>query len=138
MLLLDTNVISEVMRIRPDPAVSAWLRKHPRNELWTASVVVAELLAGVALLATGSKKRALGEAVEGVIGEDFRGQILRFDLPAARHYAQIRASRQHIGRPIREVDAMIAAITLTNAAVLATRNTRDFEHCGIKVVNPWL
>jgi hypothetical protein len=137
MILLDTNVISEIIRARPDPAVSTWLRARPREEFWTASVVLAELLSGIDLMPAGRKQRALREAVEGMIAEDFRGQILKFDVPAARHYGQILATRQHIGRPIKEMDALIAATALANGASLATRNTSDFENCGIQLVNPW-
>jgi len=137
MTLLDTNVISELMRLRPDPAVSTWARALPRKELWTASVVIAELLSGVELMSTGRKQRALREAVEGMIAEDFRGQILRFDVPSARRYGQILSSRKLKGRPIREMDALIAATALANGATLATRNTSDFEDCGIELVNPW-
>jgi toxin FitB len=138
MILLDTNVISETMRERPEPAVSEWLDKHPVEELWTASVVVAELLSGIDLMPPGRKQKAFREAVEGMIAEYFRGQILNFDVPAARCYGQILSSRQRIGRRIREFDAQIAAIALANGATLATRNTSDFEHCGIPLINPWL
>lgn len=138
MILLDTNVISEMMRVRPDDAVSNWLRAHPRKEFWTSSVVIAELLSGIEFMAAGRKQRALREAIEGLIAEDFRGQILKFDVFSARHYGNILATRQRIGRPIREMDALIAATALANDAVIATRNIADFEHCGITVVNPWL
>jgi predicted nucleic acid-binding protein len=137
MVLLDTNVISEIIRERPDPAVLTWLRAHPREEFWTSSVVVAELLSGIDLMPAGRKQRALREAVEGMIAEDLRGQILKFDVSAARHYGQILATRQQIGRPTKEMDALIAATALANGASLATRNTSDFENCGIQLVNPW-
>lgn len=137
MILLDTNVISEMTRLRPEPAVLAWLDNQPEELLWTASVVLAELLSGVELMAVGRKQSALREMIEGMIVEDFRGQILKFDVAAARGYGQILSSRKRIGRPIREMDALIAATALVHGATLATRNTRDFEDCGIEVVNPW-
>ncbi|MGC1463324.1 MAG: type II toxin-antitoxin system VapC family toxin [Terracidiphilus sp.] len=137
MILLDTNVISEMMRLRPEPLVAAWLDKQPQEELWTASVVIAELLSGIELMSAGRKQRALREAVEEMIGEDFRGQVLKFDLFAARRYGQIFSSRRSTGRPIREMDALIAGTALANSATLATRNTPDFEDCGIQLVNPW-
>jgi hypothetical protein len=137
MILLDTNVVSEVMRERPDHAVRAWLKSLPRRELWTASVVIAELLSGIDLMPTGRKKEALSQAVEAMIAEDFRGQILKFDVSAARHYGQILSSRRQMGRPMREMDALIAATAKSNDATLATRNLRDFENCGIQLVNPW-
>jgi toxin FitB len=137
MILLDTNVVSEVMRERPDPTVRAWLRALPRRELWTASIVIAELPSGIDLMPAGRKQQTLREAVEAMIAEDFRGQVLKFDVSAARHYAQILASRKHMGRPMREMDALIAATAKSNHATLATRNLRDFENCGLQLVNPW-
>ena len=121
MILLDTNVISEMMRERPDPAVSAWLDKQPEEDLWTASVVLAELLSGIDMMPAGRKQKALSEAVEGMIAEDFRGQILDFDLRAARQYGQILATRREMGRPIREFDAQIAAIASVHRATLWPR-----------------
>ena len=137
MILLDTNVISETLRERPDPVVSAWLDEHPDEEMWTASVVIAELLSGIELMPSGRKQRVLREAVENMIVEDFRGQILTFNLPAARQYAQILAARRKIGRPIREMDAQIAAIANVHSATLATRDVDDFAGCNLAVVNPW-
>jgi len=137
MILLDTNVISEMMRERPEPAVSAWLDKQPEEELWTASVVLAELLSGIDMMPVGRKQRALSEAVEAMIAEDFRGQILDFDLRAARQYGHILATRRKMGRPIREFDAQIAAIASVHRAALATRDVKDFIACGLKVIDPW-
>lgn len=137
MILLDTNVISEMMRVRPDPVVADWLDQHHENELWTASVVLAELLSGIELMPNGRKKTSLRQEVEEMIVEDLRGHILKFDIPAARCFGKILASRRLIGRPIREMDALIAATALANGATLATRNTPDFEDCGIQIVNPW-
>ena len=137
MILLDTNVISETMRERPNPTVRAWLRAQPRSEVWTSSVVIAELLFGIELMPSGRKQRILIETVEEMIVEDFRGQILTFNLPAARQYAQILAARRKIGRPIREMDAQIAAIARVHGAALATRDVNDFVGCNLAVVNPW-
>jgi predicted nucleic acid-binding protein len=137
MILLDTNVISEYLRERPDAVVSAWLDSHPEEDLWTTSVVLAELLSGVEMMPSGRKQKALREAVEDMIVEDFRGQILTFNLPAARQYAQILAARRKIGRPIRELDAQIAAIARVHGATLATRDVNDFIGCNLAVVNPW-
>lgn len=137
MILLDTNVLSEIMRARPDPTVKAWFRALPRKEFWTASVVIAELVSGVDLMPAGCKQRELREMVEAMIAEDLRGQILTFDLSAARQYGQILSYRQRIGRPIKEMDALLAATAKTHGTTLATRNIPDFEHCGIPLVNPW-
>jgi hypothetical protein len=138
MIVLDTNVLSELMRERPEPAVSAWFRASSRAELWTTSIVIAELLSGIDRMSKGRKQTALREAIEGMIAADFRGQILRFDVPSARGYAHILASRQKMGRPIAQMDALIAATALANGATLATRNTSDCENCGIPLVNPWI
>ena len=137
MFLLDTNVISETMREKADPAVRSWYREQSRSELWTTSVTVAELLFGIESLPAGRKQQALREAVEEMLAEDFRGQILTFNLSAARSYARIVAGRQKMGRPIREMDAQIAAIAHANGATLVTRDVNDFAACEISVVNPW-
>ena len=137
MILLDTNVISETMRERPDPAVGAWLRQFTRAEVWTASVVIAELLAGIETMSPGRKQLALREAVEDMVLDDFYGQIFPFNVPAARRYAQILATRQKMGRPIREMDAQIAAIACVHGATLVTRDVDDFAGCNLTVVNPW-
>ena len=137
MILLDTNVISEMMRVRPDPVVAAWLDKQPEEELWTASVVLAELFSGIDMMPAGRKQKALREAVEEMIADDFRGQILSFDLRAARQYGQILSIRRKLGRPIREFDAQIAAIAKVHGAALATRDVDDFAACGLTVIDPW-
>jgi predicted nucleic acid-binding protein len=137
MILFDTNVISELMRLRPEPAVLRWLKAVPREECWTSSVVIAELLSGIESMPSGGKQGALRLAIEGMIAEDLLGQIFNFDLDSARRYGQILSARQRIGRPISQLDAQIAAIAKTHNATLATRNTRDFEHCGIELVDPW-
>jgi hypothetical protein len=137
MNLLDTNVISETMRERPHSAVSEWLDAQPRNELWMASVVVAELLAGIETMSPGRKQLALREAVEDMVLDDFYGQIFPFNVPAARRYAQILAARQKMGHPIREMDAQIAAIACVHGATLVTRDVDDFAGCNLTVVNPW-
>ena len=137
MILLDTNVLSEMMRPLPEPLVSAWVDNQPEEELWTASIVLAELHSGVDLMPIGRRQKALREAVEEMIVGDLRGRIFKFDENAARRYGQIFSHRQKIGRPIKEMDALIAATALANGASLATRNIADFENCGIALVNPW-
>ena len=137
MILLDTNVISECLRERPDAVAAAWLDSHPEEDLWTSSVVLAQLLSGVEMMPSGRKQKALREAIEDMIVEDFRGQVLTFNLPAARQYAHILAARRKIGRPIREMDAQIAAIARVHGATLATRDVDDFAGCDLTVVNPW-
>lgn len=138
MIVLDTNVISEALRPTPETAVLEWLRLVPRRELWTSTVVVGELFSGVELMPKGERQQLLRDKMELLVSTLFSGRILVFDLAAARAYGLILANRQSIGRPIGVSDAQIAAITLVHKATLATRNTRDFEYCGIELANPWL
>ena len=137
MILLDTNVISEIMRPVPEPAVIAWVQSLPRKEFWTSSVVVAELLSGIDLMPSGHKQEGLRKAVEEMLAEDFHGQILNFDLAAARCFGQILSARQRMGRPINEMDAQLAATARVHGAAIATRNIKDFMACDLVLVNPW-
>jgi hypothetical protein len=137
MIVFDTNVISETLRPVPEQAVLTWMRSIPRREIWTCTIVLAELFSGVDLMPTGKRQRLLREKMELMVPALFMGQVLVFDIPAARAYGPILAVRKTKGRPIDEFDAQIAAIAKANGATLATRNTSDFEDCGIQVVNPW-
>jgi hypothetical protein len=138
MILLDTNVISEALRPIPAPEVLSWLRSIPPRQLWTCTVVIAELFSGVDLMPSGKRKQLLRDKMEQLVSTLFAGRILSFDLAAAEAYGSILMARQAMGRPIDEMDALIAATALTNGFALATRNIHDFEHCGIQLVNPWL
>jgi hypothetical protein len=137
MILLDTNVISEIMRPRPDSRVTAWIQSLPRKEFWTSSVVVAELLSGIELMPSGRRQKGLRESLEAMLIEDFHGQILSFNLAAARHFGQILSARQRLGRPINEMDAQIAATARAHGAAVATRNVKDFQACELALINPW-
>lgn len=137
MIVLDTNVLSEIMRAKPDPAVLAWLDAQPPDDLWLNSVVAAELLFGVARLPEGAPKQQLVLAVSAMLEQDFAGQILSFDLNAASVYAVMLAERERIGQTMAMADAQIAAICLSRDATLATRNTRHFEGLGLALMNPW-
>ena len=137
MILLDTNVVSELMRPSPAPDVLDWVNAQPSSELWLCSVVVAELLYGVARLPDGARKRHLAVAVEAMVIEDFASRTLPFDLEAAVAYAQLVAQREREGMPIAMADAQIGAICAVHGATLATRNQRDFAKLGLTLVNPW-
>jgi predicted nucleic acid-binding protein len=137
MIVLDTNVLSEVITPEPSPRVQAWILLEPPSNLYTTSISQAELLYGIELMSTGRRRSALHAAVAKMLAEDFAGRILPFDSDAAEAYSRIASSRRAMGRPISEPDARIAAIAMSRGARLATRNARDFEHCGIKVLNPW-
>lgn len=137
MIVLDTNVISEVVRSTPNERVVAWLISLT-GEVAITAVTFAELLAGVGRLPDGRRKAELSTRIAAAI-EPFRGSgsILPFDETAAAHYAEILVSREAVGRPISTADAQIAAICLAHSATCATRNLRDFAHTGIDLVDPW-
>lgn len=137
MIVLDTNVISELVRDRPDPGVLAWVDARPVADLHLTSVTVAELLYGVERLPPGRRRAGLGAAVGDLVTVDFAGRVLPFDTAAAVAYAQVVAERDRAGRPIGMADAMIAAVALEAGAVLATRNVKDFAGVGIDLVDPW-
>jgi hypothetical protein len=137
MIVLDTNVLSEVLRPEPEPRVLAWLDEQPANAIFTTAVTQGEILYGIRLLADGLRRRKLWDAASAMFNDDFAGRVLSFDSDAAGHYAQIGASRRAAGRPISQFDATIAAITRSYGATVATRNDKDFELCGIDIVNPW-
>jgi predicted nucleic acid-binding protein len=137
MILLDTNVLSELMRPAPEPVVARWVGAQPSASLFICAVTEAELRFGVGLLRDGKRRDRLTEAIEGVLTQDFVGRILPFDSPAASAYAQIAADRRAAGRPISQFDAQIASIARSRNAILATRNLDDFEGCGVQVTNPW-
>ncbi|GKT26857.1 type II toxin-antitoxin system VapC family toxin [Acidovorax sp. SUPP3334] len=137
MIVLDTNVLSETLRPAPEDVPMAWLDRQRRSALFTTTISRAELLYGVHVLPDGQRRTALLEAVKGIFVMDLAGQILGFDDDAADAYAEISASRKAAGKPISQFDAMIAAITKSRGASLATRNVKDFLDCGIQVINPW-
>jgi len=137
MIVLDTNVLSELMRPVPDPQVLKWTKNRSFASLFTTTITQAEILYGVALLKNSKRKESLIESVEEMFEKNFAGRILPFDIDAARIYSKIASSRRLSGQPISQFDAQIAAITRSRAGSLATRNIRDFTNCGIEVMNPW-
>jgi len=137
MILLDTNLLSELLRPSPDRKVMSWFDSQPRASLFTTTVTKAEILYGVSLLPEGQRKTALQQAVLEVFATDMAGRMLPFDEDAATAYASIAASRKQAGSPISQFDAMIAAIAACHGAILATRNIKDFQSCGIELINPW-
>lgn len=135
MIVLDTNVISELMRPAPDALVVSWV--DARDDLAVTATTVAELLYGAARLPTGERKTKLTAAIHELVDARLKDRLLAFDGDAASHYAQIAAARERAGRPVSMADAQIAAICRRSHAPLATRNVRDFEGAGITLVNPW-
>jgi predicted nucleic acid-binding protein len=138
MIILDTNVVSELLRPVPSPAVEAWLAVQDGTTVFFTAIGEAELRLGVAILPAGRRRTRLAEAIDAMLEEDFRDRILPFDTVTAQAYAANAATRRAAGRPISQFDCQIAAIARIRQAVLATRNTADYEDCGIEVINPWL
>ena len=138
MIVLDTNVVSELLRARPDANVLVWFSAQTPARLHVTCITQAEMLLGVALLPAGKRREYLQQSMQTFFEVDFVSRDLPFDRDAAAAYADITASRRAAGRPITILDAQIAAICITAGASLATRNTRDFEDCGLHLINPWL
>ena len=137
MIVLDTYVLSELMRPAPSPQILAWLDAQTPDTLWLTSVSVAELLFGIARLPEGARKQAFAQAALGMLEEDFPNRVLGFDLEAASIFADLAAASERAGRPMGLADGQIAAIRLAHNASLATRNVRDFDQLGLQLVNPW-
>jgi toxin FitB len=136
MIILDTNIVSELMRPTPAPTVLAWLRRQTGSDLYTTAITAAEIRYGIARLPDGSRKRDLARAA-GEVFAAFPDQILPFDDPAAAAYADLVAQRERLGTPINGFDGQIAAICRRHAASLATRNGRDFQDTGLAITDPW-
>ena len=136
--LLDTNVLSELMREHPDADVRGWFAQNMRSAMSVSAVTLAEILTGIALLPAGKRRAALAIAAEQMFEQDFAGRCLAFDAVAARNYALIVADRTRRGLPISTEDAQIAATALAAGLTVATRNTKDFENIdGLTLANPW-
>jgi predicted nucleic acid-binding protein len=137
MIVLDTNVISELMRSQPDPAVLAWVAVQPRAALYTTSIDCAEIFFGIRALPDGKRRAALAESAAAMFDEDLGGRILPFDAVAAVRYSDIVVSRRLAGAPIEAFDALIAATASVAGAAVATRDTGGFDGCGLTLINPW-
>ena len=137
MILLDTNVLSALMRQRPDPEVIHWLDRQPRTSVWTTSVTVLEIRFGLQVMTTGKRRSLLIAAFERLLGELIQQRIASFDSQAAQRAADLMATRQKKGRAGELRDSMIAGIALASHATLATRNVKHFDDLPISVLNPW-
>jgi len=135
MIVLDTNVLSEPLRLRPDEQVVAWFGTLD-EETGVTSVSVGELLVGVRALPEGRRRAGLLDAIEATL-RTFTGSVLAYDELAARHYARLQEVRRATGRALAVEDGMMAATCLAHGAVLATRNTADFEGLGVDLIDPW-
>ena len=137
MIILDTNVVSELMRPLPEASVVDWVARQAALNLYLSTVSEAELRYGVEILPRGARRDRLLAVVEGTLTEDFAGRVLPFDSAAAQEYALIAAARRAEGRSINHADCQIAAIARSRGAAVATRDSADFEGSGIEVINPW-
>ena len=136
MIILDTNVISEAMKPEPDLAVKDWLNNQTVETLYLSSIVLAELLFGVAALPIGKRKNKLTDALNGIT-ELFGDRVLMFDIPTAQAYAQLMAAARTVGKAISVADGYIAATAAANGMMVATRDEQPFETAGVRVINPW-
>lgn len=137
MFLIDTNVISELARAAPAPSVLSWFSPQDPSTLYLSAVTEAELRTGVSILPSGQRRERLMAAIDAMIDEDFAERVLPFDSDAAKAYAEIAAARRAAGRPIADADCQIAAIARRMGAMVVTRNVKDFDGCGVSVINPW-
>jgi toxin FitB len=137
VIVLDTNVVSALMRRDVDPIVIAWLDDQPPESIWTTAVTVFEIRFGLEILADGGRRRQLEDAFERALEDDFEGRILAFEQSAAQEAASIAARRRQAGKPIEIRDAQIGGIVAARRASLATRNTRDFRDLGLALIDPW-
>jgi toxin FitB len=137
VFILDTNILSAMMRLQVEPEVAVWLAAQPAEQLlFTASLSQAEILSGLAIMQDGRRRRDLEAAARDVFLEDFDGRVLPFDMKAAAACADIFASRRRAGRPATTIDLMIAAVARSHGASMVTRDTGGFEGCGIALKMP--
>ena len=137
MIVLDTNIVSEPLKPKPDPEVLAWLDRQAPETLYLTTISLAELSAGVEILPVGKRRAALQQAVGVQVLSLFQGRVLAFDHDAALAFGGIAAKAQAAGNPIDFADCAIAAIATTHRFILATRNARDFKGTGVELLNPW-
>ncbi len=136
-MLLDTNVVSELIRRSPAPAVTTWVSDQPLEDLYFSAISEAELRYGAAILPAGRRRDTLFLRIDAMLRDAFEERVLPFDRDAARVYGNIAAVRRSAGRPVAPADCQIAAIAASRHMAVATRNVRDFEGMGIEVVDPW-
>lgn len=137
MIVLDTNALSEPMRLAPESAVVAWFDGRAQSDLFTTSTVIAELAYGISRLPPGGRQQKLADSLDRIVTTEFLAGILVFDLAAAIECGMLMAAAERKGRPISFADAQIAAVCRVHDASLATRNAKDFAGLGIDVINPW-
>lgn len=137
MIVLDTNVVSELMNPKGSTAVKQWAKRQLRDRVFTTTITQAEILYGIGILPEGNRKRRLESAAHIVFQEELANHILPFDSKSAEQFAVISAQRRSQGKPISQFDAQIAAICRAQGAAIATRNVDDFVGCNLEITNPW-
>ncbi len=137
MIILDTNVVSELMRPAPERTVLRWFSGQAAEDLHVTAITMAEILYGIELISSGRRRDVVRAGTEKMFGDVFADRILTFEDRAARAFSQIASSRRRQGKAMSGVDAQIAAIARAHGATLATRNPYVFEGCGVRLVNPW-
>jgi predicted nucleic acid-binding protein len=137
MIVLDTNVVSEMMKAAPFPAVLSWMNDQDASRLFLTAVTIGEVRYGLRVLPQGKRRRSLEEGFERILAEGFAGRILAFDEAAAHRYGEVMGRRKEIGRPLAILDGQIASIVWSNGYAVATRNVQDFIDCGVEVINPF-
>jgi len=138
VIVIDTNLVSELTRLRPEPRVVAWFDAQVHGELWTTAVNVAEILEGVGRLPPGHRRSELATQTTRILEVLFDDRVAVFDVAAAATYARVSEERRRAGRPVAALDLQIVAIALAHGADgLATRNTKDFEGSGLRLIDPW-
>ena len=137
MVVLDTNVVSEMMKAAPSTTVLSWMNDQDASQLFLTAITVGEIRYGLRVLPQGKRRRSLEEGFERILAEGFAGRVLAFDEAAAHRYGEVMGRRQEIGRPLAIPDGQIASIAWSNGYAVATRNVQDFLECGVEVINPF-
>lgn len=137
MIVLDTNVISEMMKASPEASVAKWLTQQKLSRLYTTWINIAEIQRGICRLPNSKRKQNLADVFSGFVQSAFEDRILSFDKTACFEYARLSENREAAGLHLDSVGLMIAAIASANNFKLATRNVGDFHHCGLELINPW-
>jgi hypothetical protein len=138
MFILDTNILSAMMSLRPSLEVARWVDGQPEELLFTTSISQAEILSGLAIMEEGRRRRDLEVAATAIFTEEFEGRVLPFDMEAAVAYADIFAARRRAGRPTATLDLMIASVARSHGASVVTRDIGGFECCGVTLIDPWV
>ena len=137
MFVLDTNVLSAMMRPQLEPDITAWMAGQPEELIFTTSISYAEIFTGLTIMAEGRRRRDLEMAATAMFLDDFEGRVLPFDMEAATAYSDIFAARRRAGKPTSTLDLMIASVARSHGASVVTRDVSGFEGCGLTLINPW-